>query len=77
MNLWKFIYRMCLLASILMGMAIIVFHVFLPKIREHRELRAAEDALRQDIQRTAEEAADPATVAVQALPRLSDKARWP
>lgn len=55
MNLWKFIYRLCLLASILMGIAIVVFHVFLPKIREHRELRAAEESLRQDIQRTAEE----------------------
>ena len=55
MNVWKFIYRMGLIASILMVGAIVVFHFFLPKIREQRELRAREEELQQDIQRAAEQ----------------------
>jgi cell division protein DivIC len=55
MNVWKFIYRLGLIASILMVVAIVVFHFFLPKIREQRELRAREEELQQDIQRAAEQ----------------------
>lgn len=55
MNYWKFTYRMGLILSILMIVAIIVFRFFLPKIREQKELRERSAELREDIQRAAEE----------------------
>ena len=53
MNVWKFIQRPCLLASV--GLVVgIVLRLFLPKIEEQKRLRAQTETLRQDIQREAE-----------------------
>ena len=54
MNVWKFIQRPCLLASV--GLVVgIVLRLFLPKIEEQKRLRAQTETLRQDIQREAEQ----------------------
>ena len=55
MNLWKFIQRICLILSVALIAAIIAFRFFLPKIKEQRELRAQAAAVRQNIQREAEQ----------------------
>ena len=55
MNAWKFIYRLGLIACILLAAAIIVFRFYLPKIREQRRLRAEKAAIELDIQKEAEQ----------------------
>ena len=54
MNFWKFIQRICLIASVLL-LILIVLKLFLPLIEQQKELRAREDEVRQDIQREAEQ----------------------
>ncbi|NCA82904.1 MAG: septum formation initiator family protein [Opitutae bacterium] len=54
MNFWKFIQRICLIASVLLLM-LIVLRLFLPLIEQQKALRAREDEVRQDIQREAEQ----------------------
>ena len=54
MNVWKFIQRLCLIAIV--GLVVgIVLRLYLPKIEEQKRLRAQTEALRQDIQREAEQ----------------------
>ena len=54
MNVWKFIQRICLIASV--GLVVgIVLRLYLPKIEEQKRLRAQAETLRQDIQREAEQ----------------------
>jgi cell division protein DivIC len=55
MNLWKFIQRICLILCVALLAAIIAFRFFLPKIKEQRDLRAQAEAVRQNIQREAEQ----------------------
>ena len=54
MNFWKFIQRICLIASVLL-LILIVLKLFLPLIEQQKELRARADEVRQDIQREAEQ----------------------
>ena len=54
MDLWKFIQRICLIASVALVVGIVV-RLFLPLIERQKELRAREAELRQDIQKSAEE----------------------
>ena len=53
MNVWKFIQRVCLLASVALVVGI-VLRLYLPKIEEQKRLRAQAEAIRQDLQREAE-----------------------
>jgi cell division protein FtsB len=54
MNVWKFIQLLCLIAIV--GLVVgIVLRLYLPKIEEQKRLRAQTEALRQDIQREAEQ----------------------
>lgn len=54
MNVWKFIQRICLIASV--GLVVgIVLRLYLPKIEEQKRLRTQAESLRQDIQREAEQ----------------------
>ena len=54
MNVWKFIQRICLIASV--GLVVgIVLRLYLPMIEEQKRLRAQAETLRQDIQREAEQ----------------------
>ena len=54
MNVWNFIQRICLIAIV--GLVVgIVLRLYLPKIEEQKRLRAQTEALRQDIQREAEQ----------------------
>ena len=53
MNVWKLIQRVCLILILLFG-AGIVASFFRPVIQRQKDLRAREEALRQDIQREAE-----------------------
>ena len=55
MNFWKFIYRLGLIACILLAAAIVVLRFYLPKIREQRRLRAEKAAIELDIQQEAEQ----------------------
>ena len=55
MNFWKFIYRLGLIACILLAAAIVVLRFYLPKIREQRRLRAEKAAIELDIQKEAEQ----------------------
>ena len=54
MDYLKFIQRICLIASVLL-LILIVLKLFLPLIEQQKELRAREDEVRQDIQREAEQ----------------------
>lgn len=54
MNVWKVIQRLCLLVSVVL-LAVIVTRLFLPLIERQRELRARQEELRRDIQRSAEQ----------------------
>lgn len=54
MNVWKFIQRICLIAIVALIVGI-VLRLYLPKIEEQKRLRAQTEALRQDIQREAEQ----------------------
>ena len=54
MDLWKFIQRICLIASVVLAAGIVV-RLFLPLIERQKELRAKEAELRQDMQKSAEE----------------------
>ena len=54
MNVWKFIQRICLIAIVALVVGI-VLRLYLPKIEEQKRLRAQTEALRQDIQREAEQ----------------------
>ena len=54
MNVWKFIQRLCLIAIVALVVGI-VLRLYLPKIEEQKRLRAQTEALRQDIQREAEQ----------------------
>ena len=54
MNVGKFIQRICLILSV--GLLIlIVLKLFMPMIERQKELRLRESAVRQDIQREAEQ----------------------
>lgn len=53
MNFWKFTQRICLIASVLL-LVLIVLRLFLPKIEEQKRLSAALEAGEQDFQREAE-----------------------
>ncbi|HPC19673.1 MAG: septum formation initiator family protein [Kiritimatiellae bacterium] len=53
MNVWRLIQRVCLILTLLL-LAGIVASFFRPLIQRQKDLRAREDALRQDIQRQAE-----------------------
>ena len=53
MNVWKFIQRICLIASVGLVVGIVV-RLYLPKIDEQKRLQAQTESLRQDIQREAE-----------------------
>ena len=44
MNFWKFIQRICLIASVLL-LILIVLKLFLPLIEQQKELRAREDGV--------------------------------
>ena len=54
MNVWKVIQRLCLLASVLL-LAGIVVRLFMPLIDRQKELRARQEELRKDIQRSGEQ----------------------
>lgn len=54
MNVWKFIQRLCLIAIVALVVGI-VLRLFLPMLDRQEELRAREAALRQDIQKEAEQ----------------------
>ena len=54
MNVWKFIQRISLIAIVALIVGI-VLRLYLPKIEEQKRLRAQTEALRQDIQREAEQ----------------------
>ena len=54
MNVWKFIQRVCLIAIVALVVGI-VLRLFLPMLDRQEELRAREAALRQDIQKEAEQ----------------------
>ena len=54
MNVWKFIQRLCLITIVMLVVGI-VLRLYLPKIEEQKRLRAQTEALRQDIQREAEQ----------------------
>ena len=55
MNVQKFIQRICLIAIVLLGAAILAFRFYVPKIREERALKAELELKKQDFQREAEE----------------------
>lgn len=54
MHWWKFIQRICLIASLGLAAGIGV-HLFMPLIHRQRELRAREAELRLDIHKSTEE----------------------
>ena len=54
MNVWKFIQRICLIAIVALVVGI-VLRLFLPMLDRQKELRAREAALRQNIQKEAEQ----------------------
>ena len=54
MNVWKFTQRICLIAIVALVVGI-VLRLFLPLLDRQEALRAQEEALRQDIQREAEQ----------------------
>ena len=54
MNFWKFIQRVCVVLALLLLVGIVV-KLFLPLIDRHKEMRIREEAVRQDIQREAEQ----------------------
>lgn len=54
MNAWKFTQRICLIASVVLVVGI-VLRLFLPKIEEQKRMRAQAEMLRRDIQREAEQ----------------------
>ena len=54
MNVWKFIHRICLILIVALVVAI-VLRLFVPLLEKQKEMRAREAALRQDIQKDAEQ----------------------
>jgi cell division protein DivIC len=54
MNFWKFIHRICLILIVALVVAI-VLRLFVPLLEKQKEMRAREAALRQDIQKDAEQ----------------------
>lgn len=54
MNVWKFTQRVCLIAIVALVVGI-ALRLYLPLLDRQEALRAQEEALRQDIQREAEQ----------------------
>lgn len=54
MNFWKFIHRVCVILVVALAIAI-VLRLFVPLLEKQKEMRAREAALRQDIQKDAEQ----------------------